>query len=96
MRLSYFIHWLIERVILNSKDRCHEADAFRLLRVRIKTFGQYTVLGFRSCGKWSEMNSLFIRKLLIMIIDRNIGEVVYKFTDSLYMYKEASRNPHRQ
>ena len=38
--------------------RCHEADALRLLRVRIKTFGQDTVLGFRSCGKWSEMNSL--------------------------------------
>lgn len=31
-----------------------------------------------------------------MIINRNIGEVVYKFTGSLYMYKEASRNPHRQ
>ena len=40
---------------------CYEADTTRLLRVRIQTFGHDKSLGFRSCGKWSEMNSQQIK-----------------------------------
>ena len=41
-------------------ERCHEADDALGLELEFKHSNPYRQIGFRSCGKWSEMNSLSI------------------------------------
>jgi hypothetical protein len=40
--------------------RCHEGDVALRYALELKQAEAYKQIAFRSCGKWSEMNSLII------------------------------------
>ena len=74
------ILFIITFSVLNLTHRCYEADIALGLELEFKHSNLYMQLGFRSCNKWNEINSLLnecSRSLLLAVKAQQL-ELLYR------------------